>query len=136
MITTFAPMTPSTQLRIDTSCPSPGTARLAVIGEIDLSTTDLLRARLLNVLSTLHPHRIEVDLAGVTFMDCGGLTVLIVAGNAAARAGCQLRITNPQRLVRRILDLTGLLGVLTAEFDQAPPVATAAAASVGILAAA
>ena len=136
MITTFAPMTPSTQLCIDTSCPSPGTARLAVIGEIDLSTTDLLRARLLNVLSALHPQRIEVDLAGVPFMDCGGLTVLIVAGNAAARAGCQLRITNPQRLVRRILDLTGLLGVLTAEFDQAPPVATAAATSVGILAAA
>ena len=130
--------TTSAQLSIDTSCPSPGTARLAVVGEIDLSTTDMLRARLLNVFTALHPHRIEVDLAGVTFMDRGGLTVLIVAGDIAARSGCQLRITNPQPLVRRILDLTGLLGVLTAEFDKTPLTATVAAvtASVGILVAA
>ncbi|WP_433789421.1 STAS domain-containing protein [Actinoplanes sp. CA-252034] len=135
MIATFAPVTPSTQLSIDTRCPSPGTARVAVAGEIDLSTVDMLRAKLLNVLSALHPDRIEVDLAGVTFLDCSGLTVLIVAGNAAARTGCQLRIMNPQPLVRRVLDLAGLLDVLTAEFDKAPPMATATAvtASVGIL---
>jgi anti-anti-sigma factor len=138
MIATCTPVTPSTQLSIDNRCPSPGTARVAVTGEIDLSTADLLRARLLNVLSTLHPDRIEVDLAGVTFLDCSGITVLIVAGNAAARTGCQLRITNPKPIVRRVLDLTGLLGVLTAEFDKASPLATAVAitASVGILVAA
>jgi anti-anti-sigma factor len=138
MIATFTPVTPSTHLSIDTRCPSPGTARVAVTGEIDLSTAGVLRTKLLNVLSALHPHRIEVDLAGVTFLDCSGVTVLIVAGNAAARTGCQLRITNPQPIVRRVLDLTGLLDVLTAEFDQAPPAATAAAvtASVGVLVAA
>jgi anti-anti-sigma factor len=138
MFTTLSPVTPSTQLRINTSCPSPGTVRVAVIGEIDLSTTDLLRARLLNVLSALHPDRVEVDLGGVTFMDCGGLTVLIVAGKVAARTGCQLRITNPRPIVRRVLDLTGLLGVLSAGFGEAPLAATAAdvTASVGILVAA
>lgn len=138
MYTTFVPVTPSTQLRIDAGCPSPGTTRVAVTGEIDLSTAGMLRARLLSVLSALRPHRIEIDLAGVTFMDCSGLTVLIVTGNVAARTGGRLRITNPQPLVRRVLDLTGLLDVLTAEFDQAPPAAAAAAAplSVGILTAA
>jgi anti-anti-sigma factor len=138
MFTTRSPVTPSTQLRINTNCPSPGTVRVAVIGEIDLSTADLLRARLFNVLSALHPDRVEVDLAGVTFMDCGGLSALIVAGKVAARTGCQLRITNPQPIVRRVLDLTGLLGVLTAGSGEAPPAATAAdvTASVGILIAA
>jgi anti-anti-sigma factor len=138
MFTTFSPVTPLTQLSIDTRCPSPGTARVAVAGEIDLSTADLLRARLLTVLSALRPQRLEVDLAAVTFLDCSGITVLVVAGNIAARTGCQLRITNPQPIVRRVLDLTGLLGVLTADFEQAPLVATAAAVSapVGILAAA
>jgi anti-anti-sigma factor len=138
MFTTFSPVTPLTQLSIDISCPSPGTARVAVIGEIDLSTADLLRARLLNVSSALHPHRIEVDLAGVTFLDCSGITALIIAADLTARTGCQLRITNPRPIVRRVLDLTGLLGVLTAEFDQAPLVATAAdvTASVGIFVAA
>jgi len=74
---------------IDARCPSPRTARVAVVavvGEIDLSNSDVLRVRLLNVLSALRPHRIEVDLAGVTFMDCSGLTVLVVLRQAAARA--------------------------------------------------
>ena len=66
MITTLVPVTPSTQLGIDTRCPSPGTARVAVIGEIDLSTVDMLRAELLNVLSAVHPHRIEVDPAAAS----------------------------------------------------------------------
>lgn len=138
MFTTISPVTPSTQPSIDARCPSPGTVRVAVVGEIDLSTTDLLRVRLLNVLSALHPHRIEVDLAGVTFLDCGGLTVLVTLGQAAARTGCRLRITNPQPIVRRVLDLTGLLDVLTAGFDPAPPAAIAAevTAPAGILAAA
>jgi len=135
MFTTFAP-TPSAQLRIDTSCPSPGTARVTVLGEIDLSNSDVLRAGLLSVLSALYPRHIEVDLAGVTFMDCSGLTALIVAGNVAARTGCRLRITNPQPIVRRILDLTGLLGALTAGFDQASPATAAATASVDVLVAA
>ena len=120
MCTTFSPVTPPAQLRIDTSCPSPGTVRVVVAGEIDLSTTELLRAGLLGVLFARLPRRIEVDLAGVTFLDCGGLSVLVVVGAAAARTGCQLRITNPQPIARRVLDLTGLLAGLTARFDPAP----------------
>lgn len=130
MFTTFSPVTPPAQLSIDARCPTPGTVQVAVVGEIDLSTCDVLRVRLLNVLSALHPHRIEVDLAGVTFLDCGGLTVLVVLGQAAARAGCRLRIANPQPIVRRVLDLTGLLGVLTAGFDPAPVPDTAAFSAI------
>ena len=135
MYTTFLPVTPSAQLKIDASWPSPGTVRVAVTGEIDLSSCDVLRVRLYNVLSTLLPSRIEVDLAGVTFLDCSGLTVLVVLGQAAARTGCCLRITNPQPIVRRVLELTGVLGVLTAGFDQRPPGSAVAdvAASAGIL---
>ena len=124
MFTAFSQGTPSVQLRIDTSNTMPGTVRIAVVGEIDLSNSDMLHAGLLAVLSAQRPHRIEVDLAGVTFLDCGALTVLVVVGSAAARAGCQLRITNPQPIVRRILDLTGLRDVLTASFDRTPLVAT------------
>jgi len=124
MSTTLSSSTPLAQLRIDTSCPTPGTVRVAVAGEIDMSTADMLHAGLLGVLSALPPERIEVDLAGVTFMDCSALTVLVVAGNAAARTGCQLRITNPQPIVRRVLGLTGLLDVLTGKFDQTPLVPT------------
>lgn len=108
MITTISPTAPTARPDIDARFRSQGTVRVAVVGEIDLSSSDALRVRLLSVLSTLHPHRIEVDLAEVTFLDCSGLTVLVVLGRAAADAGCRLRITNPQPLVRRVLDLTGL----------------------------
>jgi len=125
-------------LSIDVSLPSPGTVVVAVVGEIDLSSSDVLRVRLVNVLFALRPHRIEVDLAEVTFLDCRGLAVFVVLSQAAARTGCRLRIKNPQPIVRRVLDLTGLLAVLTAGFDRAPLVATTAeaTASAGILAAA
>lgn len=127
MCTTFPPVSPSAPLSIHTSNVMPGTVRVAVAGEIDLSTSDALHAGLLAVLSAQLPERIDIDLAEVTFMDCGGLTVLVAVGKAASRMGCQLRITNPQPIVRRVLDLTGLLDVLTARFDQAPPVATRSA---------
>lgn len=126
MSTTLLPVTwpalPATgpQLLIEARCLSPGAVAVDVAGEIDLSTTNSLHAALLGALFPGLPHRLEVDLAGVTFMDCGGLTVLVLIGDAAARVGCQLRVTNPQPVVRRLLDLSGLLGPLTARFDPAP----------------
>ncbi|GIF01298.1 STAS domain-containing protein [Paractinoplanes rishiriensis] len=118
MSTTF---TPPALLHIDTRCPPGGTAHVALIGEIDLSNADGLRASLLEVLFARHPDRIEVDLAGVTFMSCGGLSALVGVGNVATRTACQLRIKYPQPVVRRVLELTGLLGVLTAGYDQVRP---------------
>jgi anti-anti-sigma factor len=120
MSTTLSPVTPLTQLRVDTTCLSPAFVRVAVTGEIDLATAEMLHDELRTALSAQHPHRVEIDMAGVSFMDCTGLTVLIVARQAAQRTGCQLRITNPQPIVRRVLELTGLLDVLTATFGQAP----------------
>lgn len=120
MFTTLSTVAPSTRLVIDARCPSPGTVRVAVVGEIDLSNSDTLRVRLRNVLSAPHLHHIEIDLAGVTFLDCSGITLLVVLARAAARTGCRLQITDPQPVVRRVLDLTGLLDVLTAGFDSAP----------------
>jgi anti-anti-sigma factor len=125
MFTTLPTAAPSTGPGIAT-CPSPGSVRVAVVGEIDLSNSDLLRMRLLDVLSASHPHHLDVDLAEVPFLDCSGITVLVVVARAAARIGCRLHITDPQPFVRRVLDLTGLLDVLTAGFDEVPlPAATA-----------
>jgi anti-anti-sigma factor len=115
----FFAVIPVAQLRIDASYPSPFVVRVAVAGEIDLATVDVLHDGLRPVLSAPLPHLIEVDLAGVTFMDCIGLGVLVAVRYAAVGAGRQLRVTNPQPIVRRILELSGLLGVLTAAFDQA-----------------
>ncbi|HEU4421123.1 MAG TPA: STAS domain-containing protein [Pilimelia sp.] len=114
-------MTALTQLHIDTSWPSPATARVAVVGEVDLATAYLLRDRLLGVLREQAPAVLDVDLAGVTFLDCTGISALVAVRNAAVHAGRQMRVSHPQPIVRRVLDVTGLLGILTAPIDQPQP---------------
>jgi anti-anti-sigma factor len=106
------------QLHVATSRPSPATARVAVIGELDLATAPELRERLLGVLHDYNPDLLEVDLGGVTFLSCAGIGALVGVRNAAVQAGRQMRVTHPQPFVRRILELTGLLGVLTAPTDE------------------
>lgn len=101
------------QLRIQTRHLSPGTVLITVAGEVDLATNDEFQDGLLHALVTRLPHHLEVDLDGVTFMDCGGLTALVLASQVAARTGCRLQITNPPSLLRRMLETTGLSSLLT-----------------------
>jgi anti-anti-sigma factor len=109
----------SPQLHIDTTYPSPATARAAVVGEVDLATAQVLREGLLHVLRTRPPAVLDVDLSGVTFLDCAGIGALVAIHNAAVAGGCQMRVTGARPIVRRILDVTGLLSILTAPSDQA-----------------
>jgi anti-anti-sigma factor len=121
MSTTLSPVAELTLLHIDTIYPSSDTARVAVTGEVDLATAPMLRDRLLDVLHDEAPAVLDVDLAGVTFLDCTGISALVAVRNAAVRTGRQMWVTHPQPIVRRVLDLTGLLGVLTAPIDHEQP---------------
>jgi anti-anti-sigma factor len=118
MFGSISPVPAFSQLRIDTTYPSPDTARAAVVGEVDLATAPEVRDRLLNVLRKYPPATLLVDLSGVTFLDCTGLGALIAVRNAAVRVDCHLRVTSPPPIVYRMLDLTGLLSVLTAPPGQ------------------
>jgi anti-anti-sigma factor len=96
-----------------------GTVRVGVVGEIDIAVHDRLRAALAAALCA-GPAEVVVDLATTTFLDAGGISVLLHAQHEARRAGRHLRITNPQHpTVRQVLDITGTLGVL-AEPGNAP----------------
>ena len=117
MFTSFSPASP--QLRIDTTYPSPDTARAAVVGEVDLATAQDFRDSLLSVLRAHAPTALNVYLSGVTFLDCTGISALIAVRNAAVQVDCHMWATDPSPIVHRILDLTGLLSVLTAPPDQA-----------------
>ena len=119
MFPSFSPVTVSPQLSIDTTYPSLDTARAAVVGEVDLATAQILRESLLDVLREHPPAVLTVDLSGVTFLDCAGISALVVAHNAAVAGGCQLSVTGSRPIVHQLLDLTGLLGILTAPTDQA-----------------
>jgi anti-anti-sigma factor len=120
----FLPAVSSPLLDLHTSHPSPGTTRVAVSGEVDLYTASVLLGGLLQVLREQAPAILDVDLAAVTFLDCTGVDALVVIRDATRHAGIEMRVTHPQRIVRRVLDLVGLLTVV-ADPAESPPVAPA-----------
>lgn len=121
MSTTHEPVAALTGLCIVTSSSqSPGTARVAVSGEVDLDTAPELREKLLGVLHNHGPAVLDIDLAGVTFLDCAGLGALVAAHNAAVHKGCLVRVCHPRPIVRSVLEVTGLLNVFTVEPQRLP----------------
>jgi anti-sigma B factor antagonist len=65
--------------------------------------------------------RVIVDLEGLAFIDCSGLSAMVSAWKQARQGGGDLRLAAPQQPVLRLIsltDLTGLLPVL-ASVDQA-----------------
>ena len=127
MSTTPTPVTALTQLHLNTTWPSPSTARVAVVGEADLATSHLLRYWLMGVLREQAPAVVDIDLAGVTFLDCTAISALVAVHNAAIHTGRHVWVSRPQPIVRRVLDLTGLLDVFTAPIDQPQPLQTTSA---------
>ena len=88
--------------------------RLVVAGDVDVISAGQFREYLAGALD-LRPAALTVDLAGVRFLDSAGLSALVYAHNRAQEAGISLLVADPQPQVRRILDVTGLLTVLTEE---------------------
>jgi anti-anti-sigma factor len=102
----------------DTAYALPVTITVAVTGELDLATADVLRDRLLDVLDGQNFAVLEVDLAGITFMDCTGLGALIVVRNIAVQTGRRMGISHPQPIVLRVLAATGFLTLSAGPIDQ------------------
>jgi anti-anti-sigma factor len=84
-----------------------GTARVTVVGEIDLATADRLREVLIAELDS--SPRVNIDLARCTFIDSVGLSVLVEAARRRSNGSePALAITSPSAPVRRLIELTQL----------------------------
>lgn len=99
----------------------PGSHRLFVIvmhrdgvlglrGELDADTAPLLTRAL---QANLAHGDLTVDLSGLSFCGCGGLSALLVEHQRRQRVGSRLVLANPTRQMRRVLSLTGLDAILT-----------------------
>jgi anti-anti-sigma factor len=55
---------------------------------------------------------IVLDLSEVEMLDAGGLGVLVSSHNWACAKGIQLKLVNPSKQAREMLELTGLASVL------------------------
>lgn len=79
-------------------------ARLS--GELDLTSAGSLLARLQPAVD-LAGRVVVVDMHGLTFVDCAGLSALVEARTGIARHGIELVLAAPTGPVSRLLSLTG-----------------------------
>jgi anti-anti-sigma factor len=84
-------------------------ARIAVFGDLDHASAYPLERAVIHVLREQRPAHLEIDLAGVPFLDTGGIKVLLQCRADARQLDCRLTLTNAQPLVYRILEIVGLL---------------------------
>lgn len=77
---------------------------VVIRGDLDLSSTPALAARLAPVLAS-GPRRLVFDLAQAGFIDCAAAR--LITGTSRALPGRPV-IRAPGPLVRRVLELTGL----------------------------
>jgi anti-anti-sigma factor len=86
--------------------------RVAVAGDIDLSTADELFTMLTGALVPAGLSGMHVDLSGVRLLDASGVGVLLAARNRAQSHGITFRATGAVGVPRRVLEITGVLGLL------------------------
>lgn len=87
---------------------------VAVQGEVDLYTAPRLREQLEGVVATDTPN-VVIDLETLDFIDSTGLGVLVGALKEAENRGGGVRLRNPGRSTRKILEIAGLTEVFTIE---------------------
>ena len=95
-------------IAVDASAASEAVVRLT--GELDLATGPMLAARLSVLLA--EGCDVVIDLAGLSFMDSSGLSVLIGAHQEAAPHGRIVRLVGATGMVARVLTISGADQVL------------------------
>ena len=85
-----------------------GRAVVALRGELDIADAASVAAALTAVAA--RARELIVNLAGLEFIDCSGLTALLLARKQARKAGGDLLLAAPQDQVLRVLAATRLTG--------------------------
>jgi anti-anti-sigma factor len=77
-------------------------------GELDAAGVPGIVDRLVSVDGD-----VELDCSGLTFVDAGGLRLLVEVHRSCERRGAKLAIVDPAPCVMRLIRLTGLGALLT-----------------------
>ncbi|HTX58094.1 MAG TPA: STAS domain-containing protein [Verrucomicrobiae bacterium] len=81
-------------------------------GSLDIATSPSVRAAMTEA-SVKNHQNVVVDLRGVEFIDSTGLGALIGAHKRASESGGSLRIVGQDGPIERLLNITGLIRVLS-----------------------
>src|SRR5215211_5376644 len=96
-------------LLVDVHCSDAEPPRMSVFGEVDALTAGHLHKAVVEVVRDQRPRRIEMDLHGVSLLDSAGIHALVLCQADAQQVDCHITLTNPQPVVYRVLQVTGLL---------------------------
>jgi anti-anti-sigma factor len=108
-LTFDAPAGDQPSLLVDLHCSDTEPPRMLVFGEVDALSAGHLHKAVVEVLREQRPRRIEMDLHGVSFLDSAGIHALVLCQADARQLDCHITLTNPQPVVYRVLQVTGLL---------------------------
>jgi anti-anti-sigma factor len=86
--------------------------RIRARGEIDMAVADRFAEAITAALTNGSP-RVIVDLTDVTFMDSSGISALLRANKVAAEHRRSLTVENPAPMVHRVLEICGVLDLLS-----------------------
>lgn len=79
---------------------------VTAVGEVDLASVRQLRQAVLDAVAD-GASEVVLDLTGVSFIDCTGVSVLLGCVDDATRAGASVSIGSLSPRVTRLLELTG-----------------------------
>lgn len=85
-------------------------ARLA--GEVDLAVADRLRSALDQAMGEKGTRHLVLDLSGVSLIDSSGLGVILGRYRRLAQSGGRVGLVGLKPTVKRVLELSGLLGIM------------------------
>jgi stage II sporulation protein AA (anti-sigma F factor antagonist) len=105
-----APERPGALGSIEVVSDPDGTPVVRLRGEVDISNANDLGAELERIVGT-GTRRLVVDMSALEFMDSSGIAMLL---HAAARVD-SISVRKPSKVVRRIIEATGLEAMLPIE---------------------
>ena len=95
-------------LRLEVDVRNEGTTSVvAFAGELDLTTAESARDHVDRLVRD-GACSVVVDLAGVTFIDLSGLHAIEAMSRAVRRAGGELAIRRPPRMLQRMAEVIGI----------------------------
>ncbi len=98
------------EIAISTASDPDGSIVLMLSGELDSSNVEQLNEATRSILSN-RPSRFVFDLAELRFMDSAGIAVLVQVATEVET----VLVRNPPPIVKRLIEVTGLTGVLQIE---------------------
>jgi anti-sigma B factor antagonist len=101
---------PPAELQIDTGRDEQGDPIITLSGELDIAGAGSLEESLVPVMAQ-SPARLTFELKDLRFMDSAGIAVLV----GAAKKVDTVKLRNTSPIVQRVVELTGLSGVLSIE---------------------